>query len=145
MSRQSQDVNFINAVPGGVSVPCDPQRLAQVFINLLSNARDASQPGQDVIIGLYGPLSSHRVTIEIRDQGTGIPPDVLERVLEPFFTTKGVGKGTGLGLWLAYSIIEEHFGQINFESPPSGLKESGTRVIITLPKTQQSLVSKDSL
>lgn len=145
LSRQSQDVNFINAVPVGVSVPCDPQRLAQVFINLLSNARDASQPGQDVIIGLYGPLSSHRVKIEIRDQGTGIPPDVLERVLEPFFTTKGVGKGTGLGLWLAYSIIEEHFGQINFESPPSGLKESGTRVIITLPKTQQSLVSKDSL
>jgi len=136
LSRQKFDVNFINIVPKGLFVPCDPQRLGQVFINLLSNASDASEPGQDVIVELFGEPTDHRIKIGIVDQGSGIAPEILERVVEPFFTTKGVGKGTGLGLWLAYSIIDEHYGRITFESPPSGLKQSGTRVIITLPKTQ---------
>ena len=143
LSRQKFDVNFINNIPVGLFVPCDPQRLGQVFINLLSNASDASEAGQDVIVSLYSEPTDHRIKIQILDQGSGIAPHILERVVEPFFTTKGVGKGTGLGLWLAYSMVEEHYGNIAFESPPSGLKQSGTRVIITLPKTQHLESSRD--
>lgn len=143
LSRQSQDVNFINNVPSDLLVPCDPQRLAQAFINLLNNAKDASESGTDIIIALHESSNDYKTKIEILDQGTGIPKDILDRIYEPFFTTKGVGKGTGLGLWLTYSIIEEHFGQINFESPAFLLEAKGTRVIITLPKSQETEPTQD--
>jgi len=143
LSRQSHDVNFINNIPQHLLVPCDPQRLAQAFINLLNNAKDASAPGNDIIIGLHESTGEHKTRLEIVDHGTGIPKEILDRIYEPFFTTKGVGKGTGLGLWLTYSIIEEHFGHINFESPAFPLEENGTRVIITLPKPQETELKQD--
>lgn len=143
LSRNSHDVHFINNVPGTILVPCDPQRLVQVFINLLSNARDASKPGDDITVGLHSTTGLHKTKIEVVDRGVGIPAKILDRIYEPFFTTKGVGKGTGLGLWLAYSIVEEHYGQIKFESPAFELEDKGTRVIITLPKPQETEILKD--
>ncbi len=74
----------------------------------------------------------HQVTVRVTDQGHGIPPDTLEQVFEPFFTTKEVGKGTGLGLALVYSIIEEHYGQVQIVSPVTG--NAGTCVKVSLPR-----------
>jgi signal transduction histidine kinase len=67
--------------------------------------------------------------ISVRDTGTGIPPELRERVLEPFFTTKAVGEGTGLGLSITYSIVKKHAGTLSIVCPESG----GTTVSLRLP------------
>ncbi len=139
LSRKSRDVIFENRLPQGLNVICDPQRLVQVFINLLSNARDASEPGTIIYVQTVPITGTHRVRLEVVDHGTGIEEQHLDRIFDPFYTTKGVGKGTGLGLWLAYSIIEEHFGQISIESPAFRLDGKGTRVIITLPRAHEEI------
>ncbi|WP_428240174.1 sensor histidine kinase [Gynuella sp.] len=137
LSKKSRDVEFINNVPQHVEVICDPHRLSQVFINLLNNARDASEPGSYVAVNLHEPENNHFVTVEVLDRGSGINPEHLDHIFEPFFTTKDVGKGTGLGLWIAYSIVEEHYGQIQVESPAFKVEGIGTSVIITLPKANR--------
>ncbi|MCH8550684.1 MAG: PAS domain-containing protein [Natronospirillum sp.] len=132
LSKGARPVVLLNEVPDGILVPCDPQRLGQVFINLLTNARDASQHGDEIRV--TAEADSHRVRVEVVDQGKGIPAEVQDRILEPFFTTKEVGKGTGLGLSLASNIIEEHYGSLDIESPAFQLEGRGTRIIITLPR-----------
>ena len=72
------------------------------------------------------------VTIAIRDDGAGIPPEVQARIFDPFFTTKTVGQGTGLGLSVSYSIVERHGGTLTVESTPGG----GSTFTITLPVRQ---------
>ena len=119
----------------------DPQRLVQIFVNLLSNARDASEPGQEV--RATSSFDEHQVTIFITDQGEGISADVIDRLFEPFFTTKDVGKGTGLGLSLVYNLIEEHYGQINFESPVNNGR--GTCVKVSLPRYHPHELTEPSL
>ena len=73
------------------------------------------------------------VEIHVEDHGSGIPPELIERIFEPFVTTKEPGKGTGLGMSLVYSIIEEHGGQIRIVSPihPDNM---GTRVTLLIPR-----------
>lgn len=63
-----------------------------------------------------------------------IPKAIMDQLFEPFFTTKDPGKGTGLGLALVYSIVEEHYGQITIESPTDHQREGGTRFRVTLPR-----------
>ncbi|MEN9464491.1 MAG: hypothetical protein RL217_672 [Pseudomonadota bacterium] len=130
LSKKGQDIEFINHCDRSLYVLGDAQRLVQVFVNLLSNARDASQAGQN--ISVTSEADSQQVIIKVIDQGTGIPPEALDRIFEPFFTTKEVGKGTGLGLSLVYNIIEEHYGQISFVSPVN--TAGGTCVKVSLPR-----------
>jgi histidine kinase len=95
-------------------------RLEQVFVNLLINARDAIEAawdgreyGQgDKRITLRTYHQKTLVFVEVADTGTGIPPEIEDRLFEPFFTTKEVGKGTGLGLSISYGIVEECGGSI---------------------------------
>jgi histidine kinase len=98
----------------------DPDRLEQVFINLLINARDAIdekwqsqslQKGEKKII-LKTSADDKVITVEVTDTGPGIPASMLERIFEPFFTTKKVGQGTGLGLSISYGIIKDCKGSI---------------------------------
>jgi len=115
----------------------DPDRLEQVFINLLINARDAidekwqSQPHQkgDRKIILKTRSGPQEITVEISDTGTGIPDELLERIFEPFFTTKKVGQGTGLGLSISYGIIKDCKGSIQAVSR----KGQGAGFIIKFP------------
>ncbi|MBL4865004.1 MAG: PAS domain-containing protein [Pseudomonadales bacterium] len=93
----------------------DPQRLMQIFINLLTNARDASSLGDT--ISVTDSHTEQTVDIHFTDHGCGIPKDVQEKIFEPFVTTKDPGKGTGLGLALVYSIVKDHYGQISITSP----------------------------
>jgi PAS domain S-box-containing protein len=109
--------------------PCitgDRQRMIQVFVNLLSNACDASLPGNSIEIRVRE--QGRAAHIEVADHGHGIPEEYHEKVFEPFFTTKEPGEGTGLGLPLVYSIIQEHSGSISLSS--SG---EGTQFDIRLP------------
>jgi signal transduction histidine kinase len=72
-----------------------------------------------------------QICVEIADTGVGIPPEILPKVLEPFYTTKPEGKGTGLGLAICRRIVQEHCGTLNITS--EGFPGKGTRVCITLP------------
>lgn len=109
----------------------DEQRLVQVFINLLDNAKDASPPGS--VIRVSGKLDGYSAIIEVTDMGCGIDPQKLDHIFEPFYTTKGPDRGTGLGLSLVYSIIEEHYGYIQVFSPANTETGTGTKVVINLP------------
>ncbi len=124
--RQQQ---FDNRCPEGDWVQGDPQRLLQVFINLLGNAADACEPTQPILVRCV-PGDPY-LEIQVEDQGHGIPADVRDALFEPFVTSKSPGRGTGLGLALVYSIIEEHYGSISVESPLTA--QGGTRFIIRLP------------
>jgi len=125
-------VHFFNLCNTEHWVLADPQRLAQVLINLLSNARDASPEGGHIYIRTTA--NNSQVELLIEDQGTGISTEHIEHLFEPFFTTKDPGQGTGLGLALVYSIIEEHHGEIHVESPADLELQRGTRFRITLPR-----------
>jgi signal transduction histidine kinase len=105
-------------------------QLQQVFTNLLLNARDAIPDGGRITLRT---ISDERdaINVEVRDTGIGIAPENVARIYDPFFTTKGVGRGTGLGLAVSYGIVQEHSGHIAVESAPG----RGTTFRITLPTT----------
>ena len=132
LNRHAVDVEFRNQCDPQHWVDGDSQRLAQVIINLLSNARDASPAGG--LIRISSQASEHSVEWLVEDQGSGIPKAIRQQVFEPFFTTKDPGKGTGLGLALVYSIVEEHYGQISIDSPVDPHSGRGTRLRISLPR-----------
>jgi PAS domain S-box-containing protein len=110
------------------TVLADRQQLRQVFLNLLTNALDAMPEGGILTVRVR-PAMAGRLAIEIVDTGTGIRPEHLARVTEPFFTTKEEGKGTGLGLAICKRIVQEHGGTLTVESA----LEKGTTVRIDLP------------
>ena len=131
LDRDARPVAFVNACRRDTRVLADCQRLLQVFINLLSNARDASGDGCAVTVSdIAGADDS--VEMRVDDHGHGIESALLPRVFEPFFTTRDPGKGTGLGLPLVYSILEDMGGSVRIESPGPTTTASGTRVILTL-------------
>ena len=100
-------------------VECDPGQLNQVFMNVLANACDAI-PGRGNLWITTHADDGESVAVTIRDDGPGIPPDVLGHIFDPFFTTKDVGSGTGLGLAISQTVVSAHGGRIDVESPPSG-------------------------
>ena len=118
-------------------VLADPDRLEQVFINLLINARDAIEERweQGDTVGKKKKISlktSHKdgmVIIEVKDTGTGIPKTILGKIFEPFFTSKKVGQGTGLGLSISYGIVQDYGGTIKVETREG----DGSNFIIRLP------------
>jgi PAS domain S-box-containing protein len=102
-------------------------KLQQVFMNLVLNARDAMPQGGRLTI--HTRLVDTSLVVDLRDTGVGIAPENIARIYDPFFTTKEVGQGTGLGLALSYGIIQEHSGRIFVESRPG----EGTHFTIKLP------------
>ena len=132
LNKRNRGIRFINNCDADDMVIGDSQKITQVLINLLSNARDASPDNSVVTINTR--TSEHTITLEVTDQGCGIPKENQKRLFEPFFTTKEAGKGTGLGMALVYSIVEEHFGTISVQSPVNAEKATGTRIVISLPR-----------
>jgi two-component system, NtrC family, sensor kinase len=103
-------------------------KLQQIFTNLLLNARDSIPDGGRITIATT-TNESDGLIVEVADTGMGIAPENVAKIYDPFYTTKGVGRGTGLGLAVSYGIIQEHSGQISVESTPG----QGTTFRITLP------------
>jgi C4-dicarboxylate-specific signal transduction histidine kinase len=93
-------------------------QLEQVFINLLTNARDALTEADQRRIEIFCSIEGDAVVTVLRDTGPGIPEGLEQRIFDPFFTTKDVGTGTGLGLSITYGIIKDHRGSITVESTP---------------------------
>ena len=141
LNREGVEVTFFNLCDPEHLVRGDPQRIAQILINLLSNARDASFSGG--AIRVCSKQVGNQIELSVEDEGSGIPKDIAGRLFEPFFTTKDPGKGTGLGLALVYSIVEEHYGQIAIDSPADTQKQRGTRFRVTLPGYQDSALAQD--
>ena len=134
------------AIPPELTLAGDKQRLQQVLLNLVRNAVEAVEGAGEIRIAaraiegacscppgrmIFGKCGTHgaMAELEIRDDGHGIPPDVLPRVFDPFFTTKEVGHGLGLGLFVVFEIVEEHGGCIAVESKPG----KGTAFFLRLP------------
>ena len=102
-------------------VMADPHQLEQVFLNLLLNAEQAMLEGKTggrIVLNTTVSRDGRMVHAEVIDDGPGIPHDALPHVFEPFFSTKPVGSGTGLGLSVSYGIVEEHGGHLVVESRP---------------------------
>lgn len=117
--------------PEGPLIHADRQQLRQLFLNLFTNASDAMPEGGTLTIRVTKRPEEKQICIEIADTGVGIPPEILPKVLEPFYTTKPEGKGTGLGLAICRRIAQAHNGTFNITS--EGGAGNGTRVCITLP------------
>jgi PAS domain S-box-containing protein len=97
------------------------QQLEQVFLNLLLNAEQAileAKPQGEIVLSARLRHESGTIIAQVIDDGPGIPPESLPRVFEPFYTTKTVGMGTGLGLSVSYGIVQEHGGRLSVESQP---------------------------
>jgi PAS domain S-box-containing protein len=96
----------------------DPEKLKQVWINLLNNARDAmADTGGIIVVRTVLNTPQCIVTLQIADTGSGIDVASMKKIFDPFYTTKAVGKGTGLGLSVSFGIIKDHMGEIRVESP----------------------------
>jgi two-component system, NtrC family, sensor kinase len=118
----------------------NPGRLQQVFLNLFLNAKDAMAGGGTLRIATQNGES---VSVSVSDTGSGIAPENIQRIYDPFFTTKnapreGQARGTGLGLSVTYGIIQEHAGKIRVESHPG----SGTTFILDFPLSRKPVASK---
>jgi signal transduction histidine kinase len=111
----------------------DRDQFVQVLTNLVTNAYTAMSAGGVVTARLEDDADS--ITVQLSDTGVGIPPENIERIFHPFFTTKQVGKGTGLGLAVTYGIVKMHRGTISCASnadPAAG--PTGTTFTVVLPR-----------
>ena len=108
-------------------IRCYPGQLNQVFMHLIQNAADAIEGKGEVWIKTW--MEEDSVKFSVRDNGKGIPRNVLSKIFDPFFTTKPVGSGTGLGLTVSHQIIDRHGGKIEVESEVG----KGTEFVVTLP------------
>lgn len=135
------------AIPADLTLDGDKQRLQQALFNLIGNAVDAIADSGTIAIAaravdakaapcpadalLFGQCagSGRAVEIEVKDDGAGIPADVLPRIFDPFFTTKEVGHGLGLGLFIVFEIVEEHDGCVAVKSAPG----QGTTFLLRFP------------
>jgi two-component system NtrC family sensor kinase len=108
-------------------IASDQSQLQQVFLNLISNAIDAI--GKNGRVEVLSRRRGDRIMVEIVDNGPGISPEMQKRIFDPFVTTKQTGKGTGLGLWISYNIMEKLGGKITFSSQVG----KGTTFIVEIP------------
>jgi len=110
-------------------VPCDGAQIEQVLLALIMNAIDAMPQGGNLWLTTKAQREKNRVEIVVRDDGSGIPPEILPRIFEPFLTTKETGRGVGLGLAISHSILERHNGSIEAQSELG----RGTTFTVSLP------------
>jgi signal transduction histidine kinase len=92
----------------------DPYRLRQILLNLLTNAIHASEPGQQIRV--FFEVTDEEIDIAVKDSGSGIPEDLLDKIFDPFFSTKSAGEGTGLGLYVTQKIIKKMGGKITVDT-----------------------------
>ena len=127
------NISVNTALASGLpQVFADPHQIQQVLLNLVINAQQAmlSVHGRgSLVVRTWHNSQDDAVAIEVNDDGPGIPVDVRTKIFDPFFTTKEVGKGTGLGLTVAYAIVQEHGGHIRVESRPG----RGASFVVELP------------
>ena len=131
--RLTLNLNLLRHLP---KIFGSSNRLEEVFVNLLSNAIDASSPGGQIyIVSTISGGHEKDLQVFISDAGEGIPPENLDKIFEPFFTTKPVGQGTGLGLYVAYQILKDHGAAIGVDSQVG----KGTTITISFPLLEAAI------
>jgi PAS domain S-box-containing protein len=129
------NINVIDALASGIPhVFADPHQIQQVLLNLVINAEQAMLAAHGrgtLVVRTWQDEAGESVSLEVNDDGPGVPEEVRKKIFDPFFTTKEVGKGTGLGLTVAYAIVEEHGGRLWLESLPG----QGASFFIQVPAT----------
>ena len=136
-AREEITVEFHSELSASVEVEGYFVQLSQVLLNILSNARDVLLDKAHAKIEVSVELSENRtVCIGIKDNGSGIPVYILDKIWDPFFTTKDSDKGSGIGMHISKQIIEEHGGRIDLES-----SSEGTEFSIYLPKYSNQSVT----
>jgi len=123
--RISVELNYAENLP---NIRAVPDQIKQVFLNIIINA-EAACPQSDGLITVSTWREGQRIAVAIKDTGTGIEPENMELIFQPFFTTKSEGKGTGLGLSVCSDIIKKHQGEILVDSHPG----VGSTFTILLP------------
>jgi signal transduction histidine kinase len=131
MDARKKNVNLLVSLAGDLpKIKIDPDRFTEGIMNLLNNALDACQDGDTIsLVTKKCSQPGNGISIIIEDSGEGIPADVQSKVNDPFFTTKPIGKGTGLGLPISRRIVEEHGGLLEMEST----ENLGTKINMFLP------------
>src|SRR5439155_17809650 len=133
--QRVSNIEVVEALAAGLPlVFADGYQIQQVLLNLIINAEQAmlSANGRGIlVIRSWHDPEQESVVLEINDDGPGIPDDLQPKIFDPFFTTKEVGQGTGLGLTVAYAIVQEHGGRIRLESKPN----SGASFFVDVPVT----------
>ncbi len=129
--RRSQIEIIRSYAPDAPNAYGNAGKLQQIFTNLILNARDAIPDGGRITCAT-STAEDGSLIAEISDTGIGIAPENVAKIYDPFYTTKGVGQGTGLGLAVSYGIVQEHAGHISVESTPG----RGTTFRITLPSAR---------
>lgn len=122
---------ILPSISPDLTIECRAVPISQVLLNLLGNAFDAIQSLPEKWIRMDIEADSEWISISIVDSGSGIPPEVREKLMQPFFTTKESGKGTGLGLNLSKSIVESHWGHLYLDQA-----STNTRFTVRLPRKQ---------
>jgi len=129
----TQHIQVIKTVsPQLPKVSADPDHMNQVFLNLILNACQAMSDGGMLSLSLH-PTDDF-VELTVQDTGSGIPQEQLSKIFDPFFSTKAVGEGTGLGLTVVHGILQEHQGAIRVTSVPG----EGTTFVVSLPIHSES-------
>ena len=142
-----EQVRFVTDAVQSWTVITDANQLENAILNLAINARDAMPDGGELrisarnvtlrrgqLVGLEIDAPTDFVAIEVKDTGTGMPSDVVEKAFDPFFTTKPIGQGTGLGLSMVYGFAQQSGGAATIQSKPG----EGTTITIYLPRSQRS-------
>ncbi len=133
------NIVVIDALAAGLPpVFADGYQIQQVLLNLIINAEQAmiSAHGRGVlVVRTWHDAGQESIVLEVNDDGPGIPDDLQPKIFDPFFTTKDVGQGTGLGLTVAYAIVQEHGGRMRLESKP----DAGASFYVELPATGATL------
>lgn len=131
LNKKGKQMVFDVSCEPGARILGDSQQLLQILVNLINNARDASPADSTISISCERIAASIQVTVS--DEGSGIPGLLKDRIFEPFFTTKEPGEGTGLGLSLVYSLVENLGGHIDIMNASARVDNPGAKVVLSFP------------
>jgi two-component system NtrC family sensor kinase len=141
--QRVSNITTIEALAAGLpQVFADPHQIQQVLLNLVINAEQAMLGAHGhgtLVVRTWHDLDRDVVVLEVSDDGPGVPGDMQTKIFDPFFTTKEVGKGTGLGLTVAYAIVQEHGGDIRVTSS----QQRGATFVVEVPAGVGALKVRD--
>ncbi|MBN1319979.1 MAG: 4Fe-4S dicluster domain-containing protein [Thermoleophilia bacterium] len=130
---RDREIDIVVDITPGLEADLDRDQMTQVLVNIIKNALEAMEGRSGTVrVSAHRAPEADRIRFSVSDQGAGIPDGAKDKVFQPFFTTKSIGKGTGLGLPISYGIVKMHNGNIWFDSDP----DAGTTFHVEIPASR---------